>query len=95
MIWRQLEHPFVLRFIGIDAHTFRDTNNVAMVMPWRDRGTLKDYMRTNHYQHNTDSYRLVSIWKHVQELMQRAKPRADERNSRWSYVFAWPWGGPR
>jgi hypothetical protein len=61
LVWRGLEHPFILPFIGIDAETFRSSNNVGLVAPWRDRGTLRVYMQSELYRPNVDSYRLVGI----------------------------------
>jgi serine/threonine protein kinase len=61
LVWRQLKHPHVLPFIGIDAYTFRSTHHVAIVTPWRARGTLRSYMKSSVYRHSIDSYRLVSI----------------------------------
>jgi serine/threonine protein kinase len=40
LVWRQLRHPHVLPFFGVDAETFKATGHICMVSPWMSRGTL-------------------------------------------------------
>ncbi|KDQ51785.1 hypothetical protein JAAARDRAFT_184813 [Jaapia argillacea MUCL 33604] len=41
MVWRQLDHPNVLQFIGVDSKTF---DLPSLVMPWMQNGNLFDYV---------------------------------------------------
>lgn len=43
-IWRQLEHPHVLPFLGIDAHTFAP--HYALVSPWMKHGNLIEFIKS-------------------------------------------------
>jgi serine/threonine protein kinase len=57
LIWRQLRHPHVLPFIGIDAETFRPF--LCMVSPWLPHGNVLKYMeRMDPLE--VDVHRLVS-----------------------------------
>jgi hypothetical protein len=60
-MWRQLRHPNVLKFMGWDGHTFKDTRSLAMVSPWMDGGTILDYVRSDYYDPRTRRQPLVSI----------------------------------
>jgi hypothetical protein len=57
LVWRRLDHPFVLPFIGIHVRT---SDRIGMVAPWRERGTLKAYTKSEFYCPEVDLYRLVS-----------------------------------
>jgi hypothetical protein len=59
LVWRQLQHPFILPFVGLDADTFRASDHIGIVTPWIERGTLRTFMHSESYQEGVDSYRLV------------------------------------
>jgi serine/threonine-protein kinase TNNI3K len=59
LVWRQLKHPFILPFIGIDDITFASTGFLCLVSPWMHRGTLKHFMKTPDYMPARDLHRLV------------------------------------
>ncbi|EPQ54922.1 kinase-like protein [Gloeophyllum trabeum ATCC 11539] len=40
LVWRQLRHPFVLPFLGIDLESF---DQVSLVSPWMANGNIRDY----------------------------------------------------
>jgi serine/threonine protein kinase len=42
LVWRQLSHPNILPFYGVDAETFK--HHLALVSPWIPRGSLKEYI---------------------------------------------------
>jgi serine/threonine protein kinase len=42
-VWKQLKHPYILPFIGVDCVTFQD--HPSLVSPWMSCGTLLDYAR--------------------------------------------------
>jgi hypothetical protein len=44
LVWRQLSHPHVLPFLGVDAEIFKATNFICMVSLWLSRGTLLEYV---------------------------------------------------
>jgi hypothetical protein len=56
LIWRQLRHPYILPFIGIDAETFRPF--LCMVSPWLPHGNVLKYMEREEPL-NVDIHRLV------------------------------------
>ncbi len=41
--WRQLKHPHILSFMGVDCSTF--SPNVCMVSPWMSNGTIISCIR--------------------------------------------------
>lgn len=46
LLWRQLRHPFILPFIGIDLEVFKGFP--TLVSPWMEGGTLLSYIeKTN------------------------------------------------
>uniref|UniRef100_A0A0W0G7R4 Protein kinase domain-containing protein n=1 Tax=Moniliophthora roreri TaxID=221103 RepID=A0A0W0G7R4_MONRR len=45
LIWRQLEHKFVLPFLGIDAENF--PRHPCMVSPWMVNGTIIQFLKKN------------------------------------------------
>jgi serine/threonine protein kinase len=59
LVWKQLHHPNVLPFIGIDAGTFRSTECLCMVSDWMERGTVMEFMRSSTYDPMIDRDRLV------------------------------------
>ena len=42
-MWRQLRHPFVLPFFGIDYETFSPFP--CLVLPWMQRGTILKHLK--------------------------------------------------
>jgi serine/threonine-protein kinase TNNI3K len=42
LVWRNLKHPFILPFIGIDCETF--LSSLCMVSPWMEGGTVLKYL---------------------------------------------------
>jgi serine/threonine protein kinase len=61
LVWRQLKHPHVLEFVGIDKSSFGDTHFTCLVSPWMSRGTLKDYINSKDYDPDHDILRLVRL----------------------------------
>jgi serine/threonine protein kinase len=43
LVWKQLTHPYILPFLGVNCHTF--TDHPSLVSPWIANGTLLDYAR--------------------------------------------------
>jgi serine/threonine protein kinase len=62
VLWRQLHHPNVLTFLGIDAETYPPY--FCMVSPWMEHGTLKDYVNSSFYDIRQDRDRLVRAFLH-------------------------------
>jgi hypothetical protein len=58
-VWKQLNHPNVLTFLGVDTETFASTNYLCMVSPWMTNGTLSQYMTSAGYAPEYDSPRVV------------------------------------
>ncbi|TCD71977.1 hypothetical protein EIP91_000109 [Steccherinum ochraceum] len=42
MLWKHLNHPHVLAFLGVSAETFKNT--ICMVLPWMPNGSLRSYI---------------------------------------------------
>jgi serine/threonine protein kinase len=59
LVWRQMAHPNVLPFIGVDAETFADTGFLCMISPWMANGSLLDYRRSESYDFDHDTSRIV------------------------------------
>jgi serine/threonine protein kinase len=60
LIWRQLEHPSILPFIGIDKENFEASQHMCLIAPWMNHGTLADYMKSSNYSPFQHMYPLVS-----------------------------------
>jgi hypothetical protein len=43
LIWKQLQHPNVLSFLGVDADTF--PGYLCMVSPWMPNGTILEHIK--------------------------------------------------
>jgi serine/threonine protein kinase len=61
LVWRQLQHPSILPFLGIDSATFAETGYLCLVSPWMERGTLKGYMNNGEYEPERDLLRIVRL----------------------------------
>jgi serine/threonine protein kinase len=59
LLWRQLEHPYILTFLGVDVDTFSSRNAMCLVSPWMEQGTLKNYIASPSYETRRDRDRLV------------------------------------
>jgi hypothetical protein len=44
LVWRQLIHPRILPFLGVDRDGFESTGSLSMISPWIKQGTLMDYL---------------------------------------------------
>lgn len=42
LVWRQLRHPNIVPFLGIDNGNFN--GSTCMVMPWLDSGNIRDHL---------------------------------------------------
>ncbi|KAJ7490144.1 kinase-like domain-containing protein [Mycena galericulata] len=47
LIWKDLRHPYILSFIGIDRDSFPPS--LCMVSPWMEHGTVLDYLKEYGY----------------------------------------------
>ncbi|KAJ7468570.1 kinase-like domain-containing protein [Mycena latifolia] len=45
LVWQNLDHPHVLRLIGIDRDTF--SPSLCMVLPWMGQGKIEKYLESN------------------------------------------------
>lgn len=74
LVWKQLRHPFILPFLGVDSETFqpkgkgfarmswalcKTQRHMCLVSPWMEHGTVLDYMKSLNGQDLTAD-RLVS-----------------------------------
>jgi serine/threonine protein kinase len=60
LVWRQLKHPYILPFMGVDIDTFQSSDLVCLVTPWMDLGTLRAFTNSDQFHPETDTYRIVS-----------------------------------
>jgi serine/threonine protein kinase len=44
LIWRQLKHPNILGFLGVDQDALHNKGSLCMVCPWMAKGTLMEYL---------------------------------------------------
>ncbi|KAJ7781785.1 kinase-like domain-containing protein [Mycena maculata] len=51
LVWRELQHPNILPFIGIDRESF--SSSLCMVSPWMEHGTILDHLK-QHGRENVD-----------------------------------------
>jgi hypothetical protein len=63
LLWRQLSHPNVLPFIGVDGNIDGDSPSFSMISPWMKRGTVMTYVRSSQYNPRVDRQRLVSRYQ--------------------------------
>jgi hypothetical protein len=71
MIWRQLRHPSLLPFIGVDKEAFASAGFLSIVSPWMERGTLRDYVKSAEYEPARDLHRTV------RHILSELDPRID------------------
>ncbi|KAJ7646740.1 hypothetical protein FB45DRAFT_180933 [Roridomyces roridus] len=45
LVWKDLRHPYILPFIGIDRDSF--PSSLCMVSPWMEHGTVLSYIKEN------------------------------------------------
>jgi hypothetical protein len=67
LVWRQLRHPNVLLFIGLNSQLFPESTLPALISSWMVHGTLKNYMETP--QSRTPSNILRLVRKHMRNAM--------------------------
>jgi hypothetical protein len=60
LLWKYLQHPYILPFLGVDAETFSSRNALGLVSPWMDRGTLRQYIISPSYDAFHERDRLAS-----------------------------------
>jgi hypothetical protein len=48
-VWRQLRHANVLPFIGLSKDVFPENPLPALVSPWMENGSLRDYIKSPNY----------------------------------------------
>lgn len=58
-MWRQLLHPNILPFLGVDAQTFAENDLFGMVSPWMQRGTLMQHLSSSEYDAHKHREQLV------------------------------------
>ncbi|KAF8129139.1 ankyrin repeat-containing domain protein [Mycena galopus ATCC 62051] len=63
LVWRDLHHPHILTFIGIDRETFP---SLALVSPWMEHGTVLHYL-DRHGRANVDK---LDVWKYHNTVVQ-------------------------
>jgi serine/threonine protein kinase len=72
LLWRQLDHPYILPFLGIDAETFASRDALSLVSPWMELGTLKKYISSSSYNTARCGVRLVRNSSRFPHLFRRS-----------------------
>ncbi|KAJ7490305.1 kinase-like domain-containing protein [Mycena galericulata] len=49
LVWKDLRHPYILSFIGIDRDNFPPS--LCMVSPWMEHSTVLNYLKEHGYAH--------------------------------------------
>jgi serine/threonine protein kinase len=95
LLWRQLCHPHILPFLGVDNETFAWRSAICLVSPMMERGTLRQYVASTMYTSPGDRDRLVRTdpWPAGLLPLTRAAPAARDcaghRISAWTGRRAW------
>ncbi|KAJ7141853.1 kinase-like domain-containing protein [Mycena crocata] len=66
LIWKSLEHPNILPFIGVDRESF--SPSTAMVSPWMVNGTILQYLKSHERIQANVNKLLVEIAEGLQYL---------------------------
>jgi serine/threonine protein kinase len=61
LVWRQLCHPNVLPFFGLSTNAFPEDTLPALLSPWMEYGSLKEYILRADYKPEQEIPRLVRI----------------------------------
>ncbi|KAJ7145913.1 kinase-like domain-containing protein [Mycena epipterygia] len=77
LVWRDLHHPNILPFIGIDRESF--PSSLSMVSPWMEHGTILKYLDV-HGRANVDKL-LFEIAQGLQYLHSRNIVHGDLRGA--------------
>ncbi|KAJ7145890.1 kinase-like domain-containing protein [Mycena epipterygia] len=77
LVWRDLHHPNILPFIGIDRESF--SSSLCMVSPWMEHGTILKYLEV-HGRANVDKL-LFEIAQGLQYLHSRNIVHGDLRGA--------------
>jgi serine/threonine protein kinase len=59
LVWRQLQHPNILRFLGLNWSLFPHDALPSLLAPWMEYGTLKDYVEGPIYDPTRSVLQLV------------------------------------
>jgi hypothetical protein len=80
LVWRQLRHPNVLLFIGLNSQLFPESTLPALISSWMLHGTLKNYMESPQSRTPRNILRLVR--EHTRNgTADHAEDDPDVRNS--------------
>ncbi|KAJ7646792.1 kinase-like domain-containing protein [Roridomyces roridus] len=77
LVWKDLHHPYILPFIGIDRDSF--PSSLCMVSPWMEHGTVLDYLK-DHGHSKVDTL-LCEIAQGLQYLHSQNVVHGDLRGS--------------
>jgi hypothetical protein len=69
VIWRQLEHPNLVPFLGIVHDQNVPFSILHTITPWMSQGTLLNYIKSSSYDASTQRVQLVRDRSRSQELI--------------------------
>jgi hypothetical protein len=61
LVWRQIKHPNILPFIGLNSRLFKGNSLPALLSPWMAHGSLKNYVALPSYNAERETFRLVRV----------------------------------
>ncbi|KAJ7508306.1 kinase-like domain-containing protein, partial [Mycena galericulata] len=85
LVWKELHHPYILPFIGIDQDSFPST--LGMISPWMEHGTVLNYL--NVHGRSTVDKLLFEIAQGLQYLHSRNIVHGDLRGANILISEAW------
>lgn len=69
LVWRNLSHPHVLPFLGIDDIVFK--NSLCMILPWMPHGSIRDAIKDLRASGTTtDQTLLLQLYRWLTEIAQ-------------------------
>ncbi|KAF7362319.1 Kinase-like protein [Mycena venus] len=92
LVWKDLHHPNILPFLGIDRDSFPSCDSLCMVSPWMKNGTVMNYLKV--YGHANVDKLLYEIAQGLQYLHSRNIVHGDLKgenilvNEDWSASLA-------
>jgi hypothetical protein len=68
-MWRQLRHANILPFIGLSKSIFFENTLPALISPWMDNGSLREYVKSSHYDAANEIPLLVRLVVQITSIM--------------------------
>jgi serine/threonine protein kinase len=90
VVWRQLEHPNLVPFLGIVQDQNMPFSILYTITPWMSQGTLLDFIKSPSYEADNQRVQLVCAGNSSKDLMQ-AYPSFETSRKPWSICTRCSW----